>query len=104
MIHEGLVIVPDSCKEVLSNGCAADMGVVDDMSIVDSVVESDDVSSHHLMCPAEVTFESVSSMRLIVKGRLKEHILFWREACRPFSLSYLSSRSNNNMAVRNPRI
>ena len=32
MIHEGLVIVPDSCKEVLSNGCAADMGVVDDMS------------------------------------------------------------------------
>ena len=79
MIHEGLVIVPDSCKEVLSNGCAADMGVVDDMSIVDSVVESDDVSSHHLMCPAEVTFESVSSMRLIVKGGLKEHILFWRE-------------------------
>ena len=41
MVHMGewlvcLVVVPGSCKQVLSDGCAADIGV--DSDVVDSVV------------------------------------------------------------------
>ena len=34
-IHGGMVGVPGSCKQVLSDGCAADIGV--DSNVVDSV-------------------------------------------------------------------
>ena len=35
-IHGGMISVPGSCKQVLSDGCAADIGV--DSNVVDSVV------------------------------------------------------------------
>ena len=49
--------------------------VVEDV-VVESVDGDVTLSSYDLLCPAEVTCDSV---RLTVKGRLKEHILFWRE-------------------------
>ena len=72
-----------SCKQVLSDGCAADIGV--DSIVVDSVVvaegdlEEVTLLSHDIMCGAEVISEAISNVIPTVKGRLKEHILFWKE-------------------------
>ena len=76
--------MPGSCKQVLSDGCAADIGV--NSNVVDSVVvaaegdlEEVTLLSHDIMCAAEVTSEAVSNVIPTVKGRLKEHISFWKE-------------------------
>ena len=83
-IHGGMVSVPGSCKQVSSDGCAADIGV--DSNVVDSVVvaaegdlEEVTLLSHDIMCAAEVTSEAVSNVIPTVKGRLKEHTSFWKE-------------------------
>ena len=82
-IHGGMVVVPGSCKQVLSDGCVADIGV--DSNVVDSVVvaegDTEEVTllSHDFMCAAEVTSEAISNVIPTVKGRLKEHISFWKE-------------------------
>ena len=52
-IHGGTVSVPGSCKQVLSDGCAADIGV--DSNVVDSVVVAEGELSHDIMCATEVT-------------------------------------------------
>ena len=83
----GVVVVPGSCKEVLLDGSAADHDV-GDTDVVGGVVacvvaegslEDMTLPVQDVLCSAEVTSESVSGMKLPVKGRLKEHIPFWRK-------------------------
>ena len=82
-MHGGMVGVPGSCKQVLPDGCAADIGVVS--NVVEGVVvaegDTEEVTllSHDIMCAAEVTSEAISNVIPTVKGRLKEHISFWKE-------------------------
>ena len=72
-IHGGMVVVPGSCKQVLSDGCAADIGV--DSNVVDSVVAAEgDLEEVTLL-----SHDIISNVIPTVKGRLKEHISFWKE-------------------------
>ena len=78
-IHGGMVVVPGSCKEVLLDGCAADIsGVVDSVVVAEGDLEEVTLPCE-IMCGAEVTSEAISSTIATVKGRLKECVLFWKE-------------------------
>ena len=79
-IHGGMVSVPGICKQVLSDGCAADIGV-DSIVVYSVVVAEGDLEevtllSHDIMCAAEVTSEAISNVIPTVKGR---PISFWKE-------------------------
>ena len=79
-IHGGMVVVPGSCKEVLLDGRAADISnVVDSVVVAEGDLEEVLSPACEVTCAAEVTSEAISSDMTTVKGRLKEHVSFWKE-------------------------